>query len=272
MRILILGCGPAGLVATAAAERFQNTEVIILSVKRQSPLHGCQYLHAPIPGYHVSKAEVAYLLRGTEEAYARKVYGTDRPPITSPQLYQGTQWAWDLRETYQLLWDKYEPLIINTWLSAHKIASALREFNPDVVLSTIPRPIVCQGGDDHLFRSQRCWALGDAPVYDQKVPISCPLNTVICDATPEISWYRLANVFGMTTVEWSGTRTKPPLQGVVAFDKPLSTTCDCWPDWGFFGRYGQWQKGVLVHQVYMQVVKFLMERFALRGEPIAVRS
>jgi hypothetical protein len=257
MKVLVLGCGPAGLLATYAAEQFGSTQVIILSVKRPSRLHGCQFLHEPIPGLTLSATTVQYTVRGTAEDYARKVYGTDRPPVVSPQLYAGERSAWDIREMYRQLWERYEPLIIDSRFSAFDLSLILEEFHPDRVISTVPRSLVCQRGAEHLFRSQRCWALGDAPEEGQRVPLACPEDTVICDGTRQTSYYRLSRVFGYTTVEWSGAQRRPPLSGICTFDKPLSTDCDCWPEWSFFGRYGRWKKGELVHQVYPQTLAVL---------------
>ena len=43
---------------------------------------------------------------------------------------------------------------------------------------------------------------------------------------------------------------KPPLEGVAAVRKPLTTDCNCHPDWLHVGRYGRWTKGVLSHDAY----------------------
>jgi hypothetical protein len=259
MKVLVLGCGPAGLVATWAAEQRGGTEVVILSRKRPSPLYGCQYLHQPIPDLTVASVEVDYRLNGTCEQYARKVYGVETPTV-SPQLYDRPHPAWDLRGAYAWLWNRYEDLIVEAELTALNIHAVMTDFKPDRVVVAVPRPVLCQAGGEHLFRSQRCWAIGDALELGQEIPYRCPENTVLCDGTSEMSWYRLAKVFGFGSVEWSSLQRKPPISGVVSFQKPLSTTCNCWPDWHFVGRYGRWQKGVLVHDAYGETLEYLNEK------------
>ena len=51
MRVVILGCGPAGLAAAKAATDLGRETVIVSQSDLPSMLYGCQYLHAPVPGY-----------------------------------------------------------------------------------------------------------------------------------------------------------------------------------------------------------------------------
>lgn len=250
------------MLATYAAEELGDTSVIIVSKKRRSMLHGCQFLHEPIDGLETESATVNYSILGTVEEYARKVYGTDRPPVVSPQLYTGERPVWDLRSVYRQLYDRYEELIIDSVISPFTLEDMLREMNPDVVISTIPRPMICRSGTDHQFTSQRCWAIGDAPEEGQEVDnplIAIPIKpfTVVCDGRPEVSWYRSSNIFGYRTIEWSAARRKPPIEGVVSFDKPISTTCYCWRSIHCLGRYGTWTKGVLAHHAYADAMNYL---------------
>jgi hypothetical protein len=270
VKVLIFGCGPAGLLATHAASQIEGAQVIILSRKQPSPLHGCQYLHEPIPGLTTYQHEVEYRLRGSVEEYAQKVYGNVRlPALASPQLYAGVRPAWDLRAVYHQLWERYSDLVVSCDLGPSLISMVLGDFEPDVVLSTIPAPVLCQRGEEHQFTSVRCYAIGDAPSVDQVVPFSCEPFTVICDGTREVGYYRVSNVFGHSTIEWPGHRKRPPIEGVVPFDKPLATSCDCWPRIIRLGRYGSWRKGVLSHHAYSEAYNRLqvISRGALATEP-----
>jgi hypothetical protein len=259
-RVLVLGCGPAGLIAAYAAEREYQAEVKILSVKRPSQLYGCQYLHEAIPGIDSGGPDmVSYTLSGTTEGYRRKVYGSLTPPV-SPQQYAGDHPAWDLRRTYDQLYERFEPGIVDAKLSSTDIMPMLSDFWPDVCISSVPAPVLCQAGDRHTFTEVQCWAIGDAPW--QKVEdygYTIPPFTVWCDGTPQVSWYRMCNVFGYSTVEWSGHRKKPPLEDVVPFAKPLSTDCDCLPSILRVGRYGRWLKGTLSHEAYIATVNKVKE-------------
>src|SRR3546814_9008500 len=53
-----------------------------------------------------------------------------------------------------------------------------------------------------------------APEIGIKLPYHAQPNTVICNGEQSPSWYRLANVFGRTTVEWPGYMPKPPINSV----------------------------------------------------------
>jgi hypothetical protein len=251
-RVLVLGCGPAGLISAQAAEHT-GAEVKIISVARPSQLYGCQYLHAPIPDITEGYGErVRYLLNGEAEEYRRKVYGSISVPV-SPQKYEGDHFAWDLRASYDRLWHRFANRIVDVRLTPSDIVPMLSDFMPDACISSLPAPVLCQAGDRHSFTSVKCWAIGDAPgrqSVEEDYGYSVPPFTVWCDGTGGTSWYRACNVFGYTTVEWPGHKRKPPLKDVAEFHKPLSTDCDCLPSILRVGRYGRWQKGVLSHEAY----------------------
>jgi hypothetical protein len=119
------------------------------------------------------------------------------------------------------------------------------------VFITVPAPDLCLGS--HRFEAQLVWAMGQR-TGSTDFPFQCPENTVLCDGTREVGWYRMSNVFGHTTVEWARDR-KPPISGVVAVRKPVQTNCDCWtqdPRVRRLGRFGKWEKRVLVHHAYYE--------------------
>lgn len=261
MNVLILGCGPAGLLAAHAVARAGG-RVVILSHKKPSPLHGCQYLHEPIEGlgYAPEMQMVNYQLEGSPEQYERKVYGHRRLPVpVSPQLFLGERPAWDLRRAYATLWGLYESCIIDYNLEPRNIEYVMNaKDNTDLVVSTVPAPVLCQRGEEHQFLSVHSWAIGDPEDDDApRVPLRSEPFTVTCNGTPDVGWYRMANVFGKMTIEWPGHGPRPPIEEVVKFTKPVSTTCDCLPGIVRMGRYGKWQKGVLSHHVYSDMMNTL---------------
>lgn len=251
-RVLVLGCGPSGLIAAHAAQREHGAEVKIVSVKRPSQLYGCQYLHEDIPGIPTRGPElVRYELRGTVDQYRRKVYGSLTPPV-SPQQYEGDHYAWDLRRAYRRLWEMMEGSVVDVRLTPSDVVPMLSDFMPDACISSLPAPVLCQAGDRHSFTDVKCYAIGDAPELGQNVQDYYPVPpfTVTCNGGSGASWYRACNVFGYSTIEWPGYKRRPPLEGVVEFHKPLSTDCNCLPSILRVGRYGRWQKGVLSHEAY----------------------
>jgi hypothetical protein len=249
-RIVILGCGPAGLAAAAAAVDSGHEAIIISNVDTPSTIHGCQYLHAPIPGYEdVAQVRVTYSLLGSPEEYRAKVYGGTWTGRVSPEDFAGDHDAWDIRETYRRLWrdliESQKVGLIKSRRISHGIVPYVGSLQPDLLVSTIPAQALCQS-TAHQFQSYTIYANG-AVVASSHMPE----NEVICDGTSEHSWYRVSNVFGYRTTEWS---TIPPhVYGAVPVVKPLWTDCNCHPWILRAGRYGAWEKARLVHEVYPAV-------------------
>jgi hypothetical protein len=264
--VYILGAGPAGLLAAEAAH-LRGCEVLVFTRPSESgnplksELHGCQYLHAPLPSPDLAGDghPVQYRLQGDVEGYRRKVYGARWRGEVSPDEYGSEEphMAWDLRSVYDQLWDKWYWRLVPKHINAGTLDSLLTHGRPYRMLSTIPAPALCVY-PEHQFVSEDVWAIGETPT--QKPPVTCDPFTVLCNGEPDTGWYRVANVYGHTTVEWPGGRRKPPLEGVVRVQKPLTTDCDCWmyqSGYRRLGRFGQWQKGVLVHQVFNDAMETL---------------
>jgi hypothetical protein len=251
-----------------AAHAFADAgwDVAIFSIKRQSHMFGAQYLHAPIPGLPEVKRRISYELIGTPAEYRQKVYGAQLKAgeEVSPNLLVGEHDAWDIRAAYDEAYARYESRITPTdringlWYATqfhHR--EAPKEWG--VVVSTIPAPDLC-GNSEHQFYSMRVWGAGDAPEQGKLAPLSCAPDKVICNGSNDRAWYRLANVFDHTTVEWPFER-RPPISGIAEIIKPLRNNCRCHQviDGGKrtsrvplhrMGRYGLWQKGVLSHHAY----------------------
>lgn len=257
-RALIFGAGPSGLLIAHAALQHGYTPVVV-SVKRPSQLFGCQYLHAHIPGLPENDpVQVKYDLLGTPEEYADKVYGPDRTPLqVSPSTLHGVHPAWDIRAAYKYLWNILHEGIVDARVNTYpgEILEIIEHYKPVITVNTIPAPALCVN-PKHNFERTQCWAIGDAPELGQQAPRIAAANHVLCVGTKDTGWYRASNVFGYNTIEWPGWRAKPPVSGVVPFEKPLRTDCDCWPEVMRMGRMGKWQKGVLAHHAYEEAVQY----------------
>jgi hypothetical protein len=259
MRVAVLGCGPAGLMAAHAA-RVAGAEVHIFSRRRKSEMYGCQYLHAPIPGMtDVAPVEVTYHLHGNIEDYRHKVYGDTFDGTVSPEDLVGNHAAWDIRRTYDNMWMEYSRWITPVDVSPRWLQTSSSLHDHDLIINSIPRRAICHT-QRHTFPAEQVWALGDAPERGIFAPRYTGNNQVVCNGFSEPPWYRASCVFGYSTVEW-------PSHGLPvtkAFDhaqvvwKPLDTDCDCWPEIMHVGRYGRWEKGVLSHTAYQQVIDRLV--------------
>lgn len=269
-KVAIFGCGPSGLFAAWAAIQG-GAEVTIISKKRRSELYGAQYLHMPIPEVPAECRQVEYRLLGSVDNYRQRVYGDSYLGPTSVDTLIGYQEAWDIRSTYNFLYDLFEDKIRAVKPGGFDGAGMkrlldlnnMREF--DLIFSTIPLPSICLKPDIHKFESQRVWAVGDAPGRGQKCPIHCDAEKILCNGLDKSAvdgdapdWYRVSNVFGHTTAEWPAWHY--PNLSIPAADvrKPISTNCDCHPEVRMLGRYGKWEKGVLSHQAYIDVEGILL--------------
>lgn len=261
--VAIFGIGPSGLAAAQAVVNTTGTlPNLFADRRRKSELHGCQFLHKPIPlTGDIPETRVNYQMQGDPGDYRVKVYGPNWHGSISPDSYTGVQQAWDIRATYDALWNRFltpietgngRPIeLFSQWdINARSLAEREAELRDrfDLIFSTIPLPALCLRRDEHQFVAQEIWAMGEAPT--QEVPIDALDDTVICNGNRYPSWYRLSRIFGHTTAEWSTEGPKPPYENVRKVVKPLWTDCDCFPWIDRVGRYGAWMKGVLVSDVY----------------------
>ena len=252
-KILVLGCGPSGLIAAHAATELGH-DVIIASKRRKSELYGAQYLHAPILGMtDTEPVDVDYLMSGTAAEYREKVYGKTSRVRVSPETLEVNHQAWDIRRTYDNLWQRYGWYVqdVNLGKGGNNFDMMVESLKPDAIFSTIPANLLCRS-DSHNFFGESVWAIGDAPERGVFCPVQIAPNTILCDGTSDVGWYRASNVFGYSTAEWPG-RKKPPIAGITELVKPISTNCDCYPNVIRLGRYGKWTKGVLSHEAFAAV-------------------
>lgn len=257
MKIAVLGCGPAGLMA-AHGLADQGMSFTVFSKKRKSTMYGAQFLHRPIPDMtpRDSTATIEYRLRGTAEGYRRKVYGPQWDGTVSPQDFNGNIRAWDIRTTYDNLWDKYQVYIKDVEIDPGVVRKLMA--SGWTIVNSIPKPALCYQGHD--FAATEINAAGDAP--DLGIDIGsmyrCLDDTVVCDGTPDVAWYRMSKIYGHTTIEWPG-RVMVPVMSAARVRKPIRHWCDCWPDMIDVGRYGTWTKGVLSHDAYFKMIALCEE-------------
>ena len=269
--VLILGCGPAGLLAAYAADRL-GASPAIMSVKVPSPLHGAQYLHEPIPDLTGEPdGTITTLRRGTREGYAAKVYGDPKAPCSWDHQLEERP-AWDLRRIYGQLWERYRHRIEDTRITRNDLAEFPQMW--DLVISTIPATQLCapesrrihENIGHHRFDWEKMYVLDWAPP-------ELPDNTVLYSGEPEHYWYRTSRIFGHVVTEATqycfgndGEEYADPPEGVKLIQprtgiKVKGTTCDCFPDVKRVGRYGTWQKGYLTHHAYRDATRLIEEAF-----------
>jgi transposase len=233
MKVTVLGCGPAGLLAAFAAEEA-GCEVEIISSKQPSKINGAQYLHEHVE--HITDPDsfemVTFTKVGTKDGYAKKVYGSEDAPTSWDIFGIGEYPAWPLQAAYERLWVRFEDRIENRVVIGREIDEVLGDT--DLCLSSVPARGICLKQDQHRFRAK--------PVNILTDPLIQVRNLVVYNGREGEPWYRASNLFGHSSVEY-------PAQFGANGYKPIDTNCDCHLDQPGFhriGRFGQWKKGVLV--------------------------
>lgn len=259
MKVAILGCGPAGMFAAHAAYE-SGAEISIFSKNRKSFMKGAQYLHQPIPGLSGDPFQIDYRFEGEIDVYRKKVYGDMSDVVVSPQTLTGVADAWDIREAYDEAWDQYEHFISDYDADDDRARgfpnlSRISREN-DVVISTIPARLLCMDPELHKFTSTKIWStdfVKSMGVFSEEPKVD---NIVVCSGFEDDWWYRQSRIHGWENTEYPFSRM-PPAKQVWAVEKPVDTTCDCFPDVLRQGRYGLWRKGVLSHEAYYNTARAL---------------
>jgi hypothetical protein len=254
-KVAILGCGPAGLLAAHAAH-ILRVDAKVFGIKQMSVIDGAQFLHEEIPHLDCGTPKPIKIIKfGTAEGYANKVYGDVGAPCSFDLLQPGEVPAWPMQPTYQLLWDLYSELITNVRLFPADIGVLVNEY--DLVISTVPRQLLCKHRGVHEFDSQHVFFAHRA-MYRSSEPAYVVYNGN--DGEHE-DWYRCSKIWGLESTEVSAARLSEADAFVRAYTKhgikPLSTNCTCDPDVLRIGRFGKWQKGVLVHHAFQEALNAL---------------
>lgn len=253
--VVVLGCGPAGLLAAHAAQSV-GMEVVIVSKKVRSHLQGAQFLHQFIPGLTPPQPDAVIDVRkvGTKEGYATKVYGDPSAPV-SWDNYDGPTPAWNLLYAYDQLWETWKDRILDKPVD-EDIMEWAAEYTH--VISSVPLPVLTKAWHGQQEESLSD-PVGTMPVFEyQDVHISTGLKVmlapqvVLYNGQPEDEWYRASRLFGWGSMEFPMEK-----QDTKLVRKPLIShgTDEVYPWVQRVGRYGRWEKPVLAHHAYTAVME-----------------
>jgi hypothetical protein len=260
LKVAVIGTGPSALLAAWGV--LQEVQATVTFYKPPgvpviSQIHGAQYVHGIIqdlPG-EIQPFWLRYRHFGTEEGYRLKIYGVNgvAEGDTSWRKFEEKELAWPIREVYAYLVGE----LLNSG-QCPVVEQGIREYDCEVlvdhndyVLNTAPLNKIAPGGT----------------YYSEKVLIA-PTNELIVPNN-EIWYigdgrlaYRASNIGGHVSTEYpmhAGPNLRPRIRKQTKeISKPLR--CEGVELEGVYrlGRYGKWQKGVLVHHVYeeaRQIVK-----------------
>lgn len=242
MRVAVLGCGPAGMMAAWAAKQ-NGADVTIFAPGKKSVLGGAQYLHDEIPGIEINPMILDYKKFGTVQGYATKVYGSPKASCSWREFTPGKTTAYPLSDAYDAAWAALQDRLVAATVSQAKLYSLIQNF--DLTVSSIPKPGLCFN-PKHVFTQKYVYIKNKLP---DGISSKIPNNTIIYNGLPDDKWYRASNIQGIVSTEYPDVVLGEPRK----IPKPLENDCDCWPGVMHVGRYGKWKKGVLVHNAYWEV-------------------
>jgi hypothetical protein len=271
-KYLIIGCGPAGLIAARTLEQngVGTDQIHIISKSAEkSTIGGAQFLHRPVIGESDPDAQLSICKLGDGVGYARKVYGEgavatsfDRIGLAGGKNVS----AWSLQSAYEQLWDDYAPDIHELSVNAEGMEEILNSGEWDEIICTIPPTEYCNN-NNHFFKSVRI-LIGIDPI--DEFPFD---NAILYSGREEDSWYRMSSIFSNQSIELGSAGNVLDYEGlrkvaekyifskIVRGLKPIETNCDC--GYGHstkllrVGRFGMWDRQRLLHQVPAQVAEIL---------------
>jgi hypothetical protein len=252
MKIAVLGCGPAGLLVAHACARA-GVAYDVLSRKVPSRIGGAQYLHQAIPDLTSPDpdGEVTFIKWGNAVNYKAKVYGEADVRTSWFDYHSGTYPVWNMAAAYRWLWEAYQDRILDVSVDWRSLNGICLDYN--YVFSTVPYPALVPLNNPWTFESQVAYIKTEDPGLIEDM-------TIIYNGERATPWYRASCIFGLSSTEWThDPRNHDSEAQVVVVRKPLRTDCTAWPHIFKFGRYGRWEKGVLIHHAFEQAEGVLAE-------------
>lgn len=253
--IVVLGCGPAGLMAAQAAAQTSGQKIEILSKKVPSVIRGAMYVHKEIPEVTGDPSgTLRYQKVGTKEGYAQKVYGDPKAP-TSWDRFEGEYTYWSMPAVYEVLWNKWESKIHDLKMDYVGMRMLRRTPHISLIINTIPLIKISQFSENYEWESERVFITDTG---------KAPSDTIIYSGDEGNAWHRMSNICGHRHTEYPHDYDPElAIDGGFWVTKPLRTNFD--PDVSFgkrvlcVGRYGKWSKEELAHDAYYDTVQRIQE-------------
>jgi hypothetical protein len=244
VKVIVIGCGPAGLAAAHAASAF-HCETVVYAPYAKTPQQGPLLLQRPIPGISTGHPDGTIWQRvigGSILDYRYRLYGDINIGINGDML-KGHYHAWNHGEAYDKMWNLYHHIIEDRLVQPTELKHMHEEA--DLVVSTANASTMCRSdGRTHPFHAFVTAQVAITPIAMYPAQ---PSNTIIFNGGDEYKWARSSRIFGSEVTEWSMPNAP---QNARVIQKPISTDCDCYPHVLRTGRFGAWKNEVWVDTAY----------------------
>lgn len=260
MRAVVIGAGPAGLLAAWGAMQ-EGAQVIILDAKPQYrpwTIFSLQYLHDPcgLPEKEVRKLWLEYDFIYSEadnkvfehdeleeliaNAYNRKLQRKEGDVNSTRFLWESPISVWSLKDAYKFLWDMCRRSVVQQVVTWDSIIAMAGDF--DVVINTAPLD---------LLRPDLEWPIRHGLIQMDWSPLDPhPSDTCIYNLDPDVPWYRATKLDGGVATEFvsGSTAAAQPLRKVAAGGEIPDHPANVF----FTGRWGSWDPTKLTHHAYQE--------------------
>lgn len=249
LKVAIIGTGPAGMLAAWGVQQEVIAKITLIKppgVPLKSEIYGAQYVHGIIQDLpaDIEPFWVRYRFFGTEQGYRQHIYGETMPTnSTSWRKFHPKELAWSIRQVY----DHIAEELVSTCTIEEAV---VREDYCEVLVDNY----------DYVFNTAPLNRVANSGVFETEKVLIAPINPYIVPSN-EIWYfgdgrlaYRASNIQGVPSTEYplhvGDDLTKKIQRQVKEIKKPLRCKDVAMEGVYRLGRYGKWQKGVLVHHVY----------------------
>jgi hypothetical protein len=261
MKIAVLGAGPSGMMAAHASSQYGHyVDILDWNPSQSRRNSGVYFLHDDCDlaldshSFHQRVLGIGGMTyNDIGQAYGEKVYGkrVGKVSVLSAIVEKEVR-GYSAGQAINRLWDLYGNQIQNREIrrGMYDVEDLLGVY--DKVISTIPAYVLFP---EKEFDSVATWIkVGIAPPSE---------HFIFYNLNPHCPWYRCSGMFGVFVQEygfdfsppenWDDTQYQYRVvqkvigEGIVSPFKNLLLT----------GRYGAWNKRILTHNVYEEVLDWL---------------